>query len=261
MLDNNYMLIDSHAHLDDEKFDSDREKIIEDLKKNNIEIVLNPGVNITSSKNAVELSKKYTCIYAAVGFHPHEVENLNEEKLDVIEELSAEDKVIAIGEIGLDYYYDNSPREIQRKWFREQIRLAKKVKLPYIVHDRDAHEDTLRIMQEEAYDGMTGILHCFSGSVELANEFIKLGFYISLAGPVTFKNAKTPKRVAKEISLEHLLIETDSPYLAPVPNRGKRNEPSLVRYTLEEIAKIKDISYEIVAKRTRDNFHKLFKLK
>lgn len=261
MLDNNYMLIDSHAHLDDEKFDNDREKIIEDLKRNNIEIVLNPGVNISSSKKAVSLSKKYNSIYAAVGFHPHDLEDMNEEKLDVIRELTTENKVIAIGEIGLDYYYDNSPREIQKKWFREQIRLAKEVNLPYIVHDRDAHEDTLRIMKEEAYEGMTGILHCFSGSVELAKEFIELGFYISLAGPVTFKNAKTPKRVAKEIPLEHLLIETDSPYLSPVPNRGKRNEPSLVRYTLEEIANIKDISYEEVAKITRDNFYKLFKLK
>ena len=255
------MLIDSHAHLDDSRFDKDRDKLIDQLKTNGIDIVLNPGADMASSIKAVSLAQKYDFIYAAVGYHPHDSKDMTEETLEVLKSLTRKDKVIAIGEIGLDYHYDNSPRDVQKKWFREQIKLAKELNLPYIVHDRDAHEDILKIMKEEAYDGMTGILHCFSGSVELAKEFIKLGFYISLAGPVTYKNAKTPKQVAKEIPLQHLLIETDSPYLTPVPYRGKRNEPTYVRYVASEIATIKDISFEKVATKTGENFKKLFEIK
>ncbi len=254
------MLIDSHAHLDDSSFDNDREEIIRDLKNNDIDIVLNPGSDMASSIKSVSLSQKYDFIYSAVGYHPHDSKDMTEETLDVLKSLTKKEKVVAIGEIGLDYHYDNSPRDVQKKWFREQIRLAKELNLPYIVHDREAHEDILNIMKEESYDGMTGILHCFSGSVELAKEFIKMGFYISLGGPITFKNAKKPKLVAKEIPLRHLLIETDSPYLTPVPNRGKRNEPTYVRYVAAEIAAIKEIPFNEVAVKTGENFKKLFKL-
>jgi TatD DNase family protein len=259
-LENNIKFIDSHVHLDDERFDDDREQLIKSLKENNIELVLNAGADLKTSINSVELAEKYDFIYAAVGCHPHDTKYMNDDTMNIFRDLSKNKKVLAIGEIGLDYYYDNSDRETQKKWFREQIRLAKELDMPYIVHDRDAHEDILRIMKEEHYDGSRGILHCFSSSVEMAIEFIKLGFYISLGGPVTFKKAKIPKLVAKEIPLSNLLIETDCPYLTPEPFRGKRNNPSLVSYVAEEIALIKDIPVEKVAEQTTINFKKLFNL-
>lgn len=250
--------VDSHAHLDDERFEEDREELINALNENGIEMVLNPGADLNSSKSAVALAEKYSFIYAAVGCHPHDSKYMNDETMNIFRELAKSKKVVAIGEIGLDYFYDNSDRIVQRNWFREQIRLAKELDLPYIVHDRDAHEDVFKIMKEEHYDGTRGILHCYSSSVEMAREFIKLGFYISLGGPVTFKKSKTPKLVAKEIPLDKLLIETDSPYLTPEPFRGKRNEPLYVKYVAEEIANIKNISVEMVAEKTKENFEKLF---
>ncbi len=254
------MLIDSHAHLNDERFDEDREYLINNLTKNGVELVLIPGYDLESSKISAAMAKKYSTIYAAVGTHPHDAKDMNENTLDIYKALATEDRVVAIGEIGLDYHYDNSPRDVQKKWFREQIRLAKSLDMPYIVHDREAHEDIFNIMKDELYSGARGILHCYSGSVEMAREFIKMGFMISLGGPVTFKNAKTAKRVALEIPLENLLIETDAPYMAPEPNRGKRNEPSYVRYVAEEIARIRNIEYDEVVKRTNANFKKLFAL-
>lgn len=254
------MFIDSHAHLDDERFDEDRDELIMSLNKNNIELVLNPGADLNTSKNSVLLSEKYDCIYAAVGCHPHDSKDMTEDTIDIFKKLAKNKKVLAIGEIGLDYFYDNSDRETQKKWFREQIKLARELDMPYIVHDRDAHEDIMKIMREEHYDGSRGILHCFSGSVEMAREFIKMGFLISLGGPVTFKKSKTPKLVASEIPLEYILIETDSPYLTPEPFRGKRNESAYVKYVAEEIARIKNISVEEVAEQTNRNFKRLFNL-
>lgn len=252
--------IDSHAHLDDERFDEDRDEVIAFLYENDVQIVLNPGSDLNSSKKALALAEKYPFIYAAVGFHPHDSKYMKEEYLDIFKEMAGKKKVIAIGEIGLDYYYDNSDRDVQRKWFREQIRLARELDLPYIVHNRDSHEDVLRIMKEEHYEGARGILHCYSGSAELSREFIKLGFYISLGGPVTFKNARVPKLVAKEVPFDKLLIETDSPYLTPEPYRGKRNEPKYVKYVAEEIAKIRNVSLDEVAEKTGENFNRLFNL-
>ncbi len=252
--------IDSHAHLDDKRFDSDRDELIKSLYDNGIEVVLNPGADLKTSKNALLLAEKYSFIYAAVGCHPHDTKYMNDDTMNIFKEMAKSNKVIAIGEIGLDYYYDNSDRDTQRKWFREQIRLAKELDLPYIVHDRDAHEDILNIMKQEHYDGARGILHCYSGSVELAREFIKLGFYISLAGPVTFAKARVPKLVAKETPFDKLLIETDSPYLTPEPYRGKRNEPKFVKYVAEEIAKIRNVSIDEVAEKTKENFKTLFEL-
>lgn len=255
------MLIDSHAHLNDEQFDNERETIINNFKENNVEIVLCPGYDIPSSIKAAEMAEQYTSVYAAVGTHPQDADKMNGEALELFKKLAQKEKVIAIGEIGLDYYYDDNPRAIQKEWFRNQIRLAKELDIPYIVHDREAHEDTLNIMKQELYSGARGILHCYSGSVEMAREFIKMGFYIGLGGVVTFKNAKTAKLVAHDIPLEHILIETDSPYLAPVPFRGKRNEPCYVKYVAEEIARIKEITYEEVVEKTNNNFKKLFKIK
>lgn len=252
--------IDSHAHLDDERFDDDREELINSLQENGIEAVLNPGADLKTSRAAVALADKYPFIYAAVGCHPHDSKFMNDDTMNIFRELAKNKKVLGIGEIGLDYYYDNSDRETQKIWFREQIRLAKELDLPYIVHDRDAHEDIIRIMKEEHHTGTRGILHCYSGSVEMTREFMKLGFYISLGGPVTFKKAKTPKMVAKEVPMERLLIETDSPYLAPEPFRGKRNEPKFVKYVAEEIAGIREVTVSEIAEKTKENFKRLFNL-
>lgn len=255
------MLIDSHAHLDDERFDEDRDQVIKALEEAGIGIIINPGADLNSSIKAVSLAEKYENIYAAVGVHPHSASEMDEATMDMLRAFANRDKVVAIGEIGLDYYYDNSPRDVQRKWFREQLNLAKEVGLPVIIHSREASSDTFEIIKEAQDGRLTGVMHCYSGSVDLAMEYIKLGFYISLAGPVTFKNAKKPKEVAKAIPLDKLLIETDSPYMAPEPYRGKRNDPRYVRYVAEAIAQIKGISFEEVARKTSENAKRLFRIK
>ena len=252
--------IDSHAHLDDKVFKTDRDELISSLYNNGVEAILNPGADLSSSKEAVLIAEKYSFVYAAVGCHPHDSKYMSDEHMNAFKEMAKNNKVIGIGEIGLDYFYDNSDRDTQKKWFREQIRLAKELDLPYIVHDRDAHEDIWTIMKEEHYDGARGILHCYSGSVELSKEFIKLGFYISLAGPVTFKNARVPKLVAKEVPFDKLLIETDSPYLTPTPNRGKRNEPKYVKYVAETIAQLRNLETDEIIEASRENTIKLFNL-
>ena len=256
------MFIDSHAHLDDERFDEDREVLIKNLKDNKIDLVFNIGADIESSKASVSLANKYDNIYAVVGVHPHDAKDVDENYLETLRELSEEEKVVAIGEIGLDYYYDNSPRDIQRKVFMEQINLAKELDLPVVIHTRDAAQETFDILKEAAEDGkLRGILHCYSGSVELAMEYIKLGFYISLGGPVTFKKSKVSKEVAVAVPLDKLLIETDCPYLTPEPYRGKRNEPMYVRYTAETIAELRGISVEELAKVTSNNAKEILGIK
>lgn len=253
------MFIDSHAHLDDERFDIDREMLIENLKNNNVDLVFNIGADIKTSKASIELAKKYQHIYAVVGVHPHDAKDVEDNYLDILRELSSEEKVVAIGEIGLDYYYDNSPRDIQRKVFKEQINLAKELNLPIVVHTRDASQETFDILKEASEEGpIRGIMHCYSGSVEMAREYIKLGFYIAIGGPVTFKNSKVVKEVAQEIPLDKLLIETDCPYLTPEPLRGKRNEPIFIRHTAEKVAQLRGISLEELAKATSDNAKRIF---
>ncbi|SDJ82104.1 TatD family hydrolase [Natronincola ferrireducens] len=255
------MVFDSHAHLDDSRFDKDRDQIIKSAKENGVEYILNPGADLNTSIKAVNLAEKYDMIYAAVGVHPHDVKDMDENTLTIIKSLTNKEKVVAIGEIGLDFHYDHSPREDQRKWFRRQIELAKEVKLPIIVHDREAHQEVFDILQEYNAGELGCVMHCYSGNVELAKEYIKRGIYISLAGPITFKNAKKTYEVAREIPLEWLLIETDSPYLAPVPHRGKRNEPTYVRHVAGTIAEAKGISFEKVAQQTNENTRKLFNIK
>ncbi|MCT4619478.1 MAG: TatD family hydrolase [Marinisporobacter sp.] len=255
------MLFDSHAHLDDRKFDKDREKIIENAKANGISYMVNPGADFESSVRSIELASKYDMIYAAVGIHPHDAEDVDDMTLALLKGLAKKPKVVAIGEIGLDYHYDHSPRDIQRDIFRKQIALAKEVKLPIIIHDREANDDVMSILKEEkAFD--TGVvLHCFSGSAELARQYIKLGAYISIAGPVTFKNARKTVEVVERIPLEYLFVETDSPYLTPIPFRGKRNEMAYVKYVAEKIAEIKGLSLEEVAHQTTENAKKFFGIK
>ncbi|SET23318.1 TatD DNase family protein [Natronincola peptidivorans] len=252
------MLFDSHAHLDDSRFDKDRDEILKRAKENGVEFILNPGADLNTSIKAVNLAEKYSMMYAAVGVHPHDVKDMDEDTVTIIKSFTNKEKVVAIGEIGLDFHYDHSPREDQRKWFRRQIQLAQEVKLPIIVHDREAHGEVFDILEEYKAGELGCVMHCYSGSVELAKEYIKRGIYISLAGPITFKNAKKTYEVAKEIPLEWLLIETDCPYLAPVPYRGKRNEPAYVRHVAETIAEAKGISFEKVAQQTKENTKKLF---
>lgn len=256
------MLFDSHAHLNDERFDEDREELINSLKAKGVDLVLNPGACIETSKSSVDLANKYDFIYTAVGVHPHDVGEMTEEDIETLRKLALEnEKVKAIGEIGLDYYYDNSPREIQKKWFKRQIELANELKLPIIIHDRDAHGDTFEIIKNTKSPEIGCVLHCYSGNVELAKEYVKMGCYISIPGTVTFKNNKKTREVAKEIPLEYLLIETDSPYMAPEPHRGKRNDPSLVQFVADKIAQEKGISYEQVCKATKENAKRFFNIK
>ncbi|NLK44977.1 MAG: TatD family hydrolase [Tissierellia bacterium] len=255
------MLIDSHAHLDDSRFDRDRDYIIKNLGKNGIVLVINIGADLKSSIASVSLAEKYPNIYGTVGVHPHSAKDMDESTIEILRSLAKRDKVVAIGEIGLDFYYDNSPRDEQRKWFREQLKLAKELGLPVVIHSRDAQQETYDILKEAQDGTLRGVLHCYSGSKEMAMEYIKLGFYISIAGPVTFKNARVLKEVAKAVPLDKLLVETDCPYLAPEPYRGKRNEPIFVKYVAGTIADLKGISYEELAKATNRNTRELFGIK
>ncbi|MDO5017897.1 MAG: TatD family hydrolase [Lagierella massiliensis] len=252
-------MIDSHAHLDDEKFNVDREEVIQKLQEKFVKYVINPSSDMESSKRVVELSKEYENIFAAVGVHPHEAEDFESKDLEKLRELAKNPKVVAIGEIGLDYFYDNSPREIQKEVFKKQLQLSVELKLPVIIHTREAMGDTFDILNE--FKGkVSGVMHCYTGSIEMAKRFMELGFYISIAGPVTFKNATNVKDMAKQIPLDKLLIETDSPYLTPVPNRGKRNDPSNVLYVADMLANLKEISIDEIIENSRENTIKLFSL-
>lgn len=256
------MLFDSHAHINDEKFDEDRDEVIEHLRENSIDLVVNPGADMPSSRSAVELANKVDFIYSAVGVHPHDVETMTDKDLEELKNLAKEnEKVVAIGEIGLDYYYDLSPRELQKEWFIKQIELANELGLPFIVHDRDAHGDTFDIIKKYKAPETGCVLHCYSGSLELALEYIKMGCYISIPGTVTFKNNRKTVEVAENIPMEWMFIETDSPYLTPVPYRGKRNDPSKVRYVAEKVAELRGISYEEVCEITKENAKKFFNIK
>ena len=256
------MLFDSHAHLNDERFEEDRLELINSLKDKGVDYVLNPGACIQTSKSSVDLANEFDFIYAAVGVHPHDVGEMTEDDIETLRNLATQnEKVKAIGEIGLDYYYDNYPREIQKKWFKRQIELANELKLPIIIHDRDAHGDTFEIIKNTKSPEIGCVLHCYSGNVELAKEYVKMGCFISIPGTVTFKNNKKTREVAKEIPLEYLLIETDSPYMAPEPHRGKRNDPSLVQFVADKIAQEKGISYEKVCEVTKENAKRFFNIK
>lgn len=252
------MLFDTHAHLDDDRFDKDRDETIIQCQRDGVELILNAGSNIETSVKAIALSKKYEFIYAAVGVHPHDAAEMDEETAGVLAALAGNRKVRAIGEIGLDYHYDLSPRDVQKQRFIEQIDIARQLKLPIIVHDREAHGDVMDIFKKTRIKEVGGVLHSFSGSAEMALECIKLGLYISISGPVTFENARKTVEAVKQVPLDMLLIETDSPYLTPVPYRGKRNYPGYVRLVAEKIAEIKGISFEEVARQTLENGKRLF---
>lgn len=251
------MLIDSHVHLDKGHFDIDREYLIKNLHNNGIELVINIGADLQSSLESVDLARKYDNIYATVGVHPHSAKDLTDHMLNRLRDLSGEEKVLAIGEIGLDYHYDNSPRDVQRTWFKKQIQLAKEVDLPIVVHSREADEDTLRILKEEA-QGLRGVIHCFSSDRAMMKEYVDLGFYIALGGPVTFKKTDELKEVAKLLPIDRLLVETDAPYLSPHPYRGKRNEPIFVKQTAGVIADLRGMTIEDLTLQTNKNTKAIF---
>ena len=255
------MLIDSHAHLDDRRFNDDRDMLIKNFKNNNIELVINIGADLKTSVASVELADKYDTIYAAVGVHPHSAKEVNTLVMENIRELTKNKKVVAIGEIGLDFHYDNSPRDVQRKWFIEQLKLAKELDLPVIIHTREASQETYDILKNNQDGTVRGVMHSFSGSAEMASLYVDMGFYISIGGPVTFKNARVVRELAEAVPLDKLLIETDCPYLTPEPYRGKRNEPVYMKYTAEKIAEVRGISYDEVVKATNRNAKKLFNIK
>ncbi len=254
------MLIDTHVHLNADQYDDDLQEVIDRAIHADVQKMVVIGFDRKTIERAMDLADKYPFIFAVIGWHPVDAIDCTEADLQWIEELAAHKKVVGIGETGLDYYWDKSPKDIQQELFRKQIRLAQKVNLPVIIHNREATEDVVRILKEEEAHITGGIMHCFGGSVETAKQCIDMNFMISLGGPVTFKNAKKPKEVAAEIPLDKLLIETDAPYLAPHPHRGKRNEPALVALVAEEIARIKEISIEEVAEATSKNAINFFRL-
>jgi TatD DNase family protein len=252
------MLFDTHAHLNADQYKEDLNEVMERAKEAGVSNIVVVGFDKITIIRAMELAEAHDHIYACVGWHPVDAIDMTDDDLKWIEELASHPKVVAIGEMGLDYHWDKSPHDIQKEVFRKQIRLAKKVKLPIVIHNRDATSDIVEILREEGAADVGGIMHCFSGSVEIARECLDMNFYISLGGPVTFKNAKKPKEVALEIPLDRLLIETDCPYLTPHPHRGQRNEPSYVKLVAEQIAEIKGITFEEIARATSDNAKKLF---
>ncbi len=256
------MYFDTHAHLDDLQFMKDQGEVIERAKNAGVELIVNVGYNLQMARQTVGLIKKYDFIYGSVGMHPHDASDLNEEAVLELKTMAENNpKIVALGEMGLDYFRNHSPQDIQRQAFRRQIALARELKLPVIIHDRDAHQDVFDIVKEEGARDVGGVFHCYSGNWPLAREIIKLGFYISLAGPVTFHNAQKAQEVAKMVPLEYLLIETDCPYLAPIPFRGERNEPLHVLKTAEMIAQLRRLPVETVARATLENGKKIFGIK
>ncbi|MFO7611466.1 MAG: TatD family hydrolase [Clostridia bacterium] len=252
------MLFDSHAHLDDLRFGPDRDQIIKDAKKNGIERIINVGADLESSLSSLELARKYDFIFSSCGVHPHEASSYNDEIENKLWEIAQDGNTVAIGEIGLDYYYDNSPRDIQRAVFARQIRLAGKLSLPMIIHCRDAYKDCMDLLKSEKTDSQTGVFHCYSGSAEMVRDIIKKGFYVSFTGVVTFKNARKTIEAAKAVPADRLLVETDCPYMPPEPMRGKRNVPEYIKYTAAKLAEIQGKGYEEMCGIFWDNTHRLF---
>lgn len=254
------MIFDTHAHYDDEAFDEDREALLESLEKNQITKIVNVGADISSSRATISLTKQYPFIYGAIGVHPSETKELTQKDMDWVREASKSSKIVAIGEIGLDYYWGEPEKEVQKKWFREQIKIAREEKLSIIIHSRDAAKDTLEIMKEECAEEVGGVIHCFSYSAEMAKEYIQMGFYIGIGGVVTFKNAKKLKEVVEQIPLESIVLETDCPYLAPEGRRGERNCSLYLPRVIQEISSLKQIEESTVIEQTYQNAIQLYHL-
>lgn len=253
------MYFDTHAHYDDEKFDLDRDQLLASMPENGVELIVNPATNLASSGKVIEIANKFQFVYAAVGVHPHDAEEMDDNSIDIIRNMAENQKVVAIGEIGLDYYYDISPRDIQKKRFYQQLELARELKLPAIVHIRESTQDCMDIITQ--FNDIKGVVHCYSGSWETAVQILNLGWYISFTGAVTFKNARKAPEVLAKMPVDRLMIETDSPYLAPVPIRGRRNDSLNLPYIAAAIADIRGTTKEEIAAITLENGKRFFGIK
>ena len=252
------MYFDSHAHLDDARFEADFDEILAHMRENGVTAMMNIGCDLPSSENSVRLAETYPWVWAAVGSHPDDADHVNEARIAVYREMCKNPRVKAIGEIGLDYHYEDVPRDVQKTAFRMQMALARELDLPVVVHEREAHEDGLRIVDE--FPDVKGVFHCYSGSLEMAKELVKRGWYIGFTGVVTFKNARKAVEVAENIPLGRILIETDCPYMAPEPYRGRRNDPSLVPFVAAKIAQLRGLTPEDIGKATSENARRLFRI-
>lgn len=255
------MLFDSHAHYNDSRFEKDMDEVLSSMSENNVGMILNSCSNLGEVPDILKICEKYPFIYASVGIHPHDVKDLTDSDMDMLIKYAENEKVKAIGEIGLDYFYDNSPRDLQKKWFACQLEVAKQIKLPIIIHDRDAHKDCMDILRSENIHDIGGVFHCYSGSVEMAKEILDWGMYIAFGGSLTFKKSVRPVEVAKYVPLDRILIETDCPYLTPEPHRGKRNSSLYIHYVAEKLAQIKGVSVEEIENATFENGKRCFNIK
>lgn len=253
------MIFDTHAHYDDEAFDDDRDEVLKGLADRGVGLVMNACAGIDDLKTGAALAEKYDFIYLSAGVHPENVSEMSERSIELLKKAAENSRVRAVGEIGLDYHYDDISKDLQKKWFSRQVELAQELNLPVMIHDREAHKDTLDILHALKNEG--GVFHCFSGSCEMAREVLDMDMYIAIGGSVTFKNAKMPKEVAAYIPLEKMVIETDSPYLAPTPFRGKRNCSAYLKYVAEMIAQLRGITPEEVERATYENGKRLFNIK
>lgn len=253
-------LVDSHAHLDFSDFDRDREEVLKRAEEVGIKLIINIGFDESSSHKSMEFAEKYPMIYSAVGIHPHDAKNASSGYLKVLEKLTGHSKVVALGEMGLDFYRDRSPRDVQRKVFRQQMQLAHEVGLPIIVHSRDSHEEVVKILEEEGVPPAGGVMHCFSGDVALAKKVLEMNMAVSIAGPVTYRGSSKLAQVAAFVPQEWLLIETDCPFLAPAPKRGKRNEPAYVSHVARQVASLRGTTPEKIGKVCLENTARLFSI-
>ncbi len=255
------MLFETHAHYDDEAFDDDRETLLASMQENEIGLIVNVGASLQSTAAGIQLAEKYPFIYAAAGVHPSGTDKLNEENFAMLKAQCLHKKVVAVGEIGLDYYWGEPSQETQKRWFARQLALAGEIKKPVIIHSRDAAQDTFDMIAAHKADGIGGVIHCFSYSAEMAQEYVKMGFYIGVGGVVTFKNGRKLKEVVEAVPVERILLETDSPYLSPEPKRGQRNSSLNLPFIAKQIAEIKGMSYEAVVEITEKNAMHMYQIK
>ncbi len=254
------MIFETHAHYDDEAFDPDREELLSVMSESGIGTIVNVGASLKSTESSIKLADKHTFLYAAAGVHPSETAELNEENFKWLEAWCQNKKVVAVGEIGLDYYWDTPEQEIQKFWFRRQLELARKIDKPVIIHSRDAAKDTFDILAANNADEIGGVIHCFSYGADLAMRYVDMGLYIGVGGVVTFKNGRKMKEVVEAVPIEKILLETDSPYLAPEPNRGKRNSSLNIPFIAQKIAEIKGLTYDEVVRITEENAKRMYKI-
>jgi TatD DNase family protein len=255
------MLIDSHAHLEMPEFEKDLEAVLQRAKEAGVHTIFTVGTEESDWDRALEIANSHPGVYAILGVHPHNAREIDNWTYGTLREICRGEKVRALGEIGLDFFRNHSPRDVQVRRFREQVGLARELKLPIVVHDRDAHEETMEVLRSEKAEDCGGIIHCFSGDLDMAKKCIDIGFCISVPGSITYRNAESFQKIVKELPLDSLLVETDAPFLTPVPFRGRRNEPGYVRYTAQKVAEIKKVPFEKVAEATTENALRVFRLK